>query len=162
MINTGVSRIQATFRHKSTVEVCNIPTGGPGAERPQCVCGIHARGKEKKSEDGEIACDIDTLTGIAMGCMGMSFTDFCSFTPFEFNAVYKAWNDEQERMLRQDWEQTRIVCQMVLSPYCKRRLKAKDVFPLPWDNVRTEEPEEISKEERAARYKAAKKRYGIE
>ena len=96
-----------------------------------------------------------------MGCLRMSLSDFCSCTPFEFNEVYEAWRDGEERSLRNGWEQTRVVCQSMLQPYSKRKLSARDVFPLPWDDEGREEPEELTEEERKARYEAAKKRYGI-
>lgn len=98
-----------------------------------------------------------------MGCLRMSLADFCSCTPFEFNAVYEAWQHSEERLLRNGWEQTRVMCQSMIQPYSKRKLSAKDIFPLPWDHeVQEEEVEVLTEEERAARYAAAKKRYGIE
>ena len=70
-------------------------------------------------------------------------------------------------MIRNGWEETRVICQCVLQPYSKRKLSARDVFPLPWDERDEEEEEEVlTEEERRPRYEAAKKRlqragYGI-
>lgn len=106
---------------------------------------------------------IDDLLGIAMGCIGMNLSDFCCCTPSEFNAAYAAWHEREERVIRNGWEETRVMCQCALQPYSKRKLSARDVFPLPWDERDEEEEEEVlTEEERRQRYEAAKKRYGIE
>lgn len=94
-----------------------------------------------------------------MGCMGLGLDDFCSCTPSEFWKTYEAWRDHSERVVRESWEETRVMCAAFLQPYSKTRLTGKEIFPLPWDQE--EEKEEISEEERQARYEAAKKRYGI-
>lgn len=99
-----------------------------------------------------------------MGCLGMSLQDFCSCTPSEFNKVYAAWHDKEMRRIREGWEQTRTICICSMQPYSKKRLVPQDVMPLPWDrDGRQKEKEpELTREERKARYEAAKKRYGIE
>ena len=96
-----------------------------------------------------------------MGCMGLGLDDFCSCTPSEFWKAYEAWHDQRESVVRESWEQTRVMCASFLQPYSKKRLTGKDVFPLPWDGSQEKE-EEVNEEERRARYEAAKKRYGIE
>ena len=98
-----------------------------------------------------------------MGCMGLGLDDFCCCTPSEFWKVYESWQTQTEHVLRESWEQTRVLCASVLQPYSKKRLSGRDVFPLPWDAKKEKKKEEnISEEERRARYEAAKKRYGIE
>ena len=96
-----------------------------------------------------------------MGCMGLGLDDFCCCTPSEFWKIYESWQTQAEYVMRDNWEQTRVLCASMLQPYIKKRLSGRDVFPLPWDGKKKEE-EHISKKERDARYEAAKKRYGIE
>lgn len=37
---------------------------------------------------------------------------------------------------RSSWEQTRFISLMIAQKFCKKRLKLKDMFELPWDDVR--------------------------
>lgn len=97
-----------------------------------------------------------------MGCLGMSLQDFCSCTPSEFKKVYEAWRDNAQRLMREGWEQTRTICICSMQPYSKKRLDPKNIMPLPWDRKQKKKEPEMTREERKARYEAAKKRYGIE
>lgn len=93
-----------------------------------------------------------------MGCIGMGMEDFCRCTPSEFRKVYDAWLKHQ----RSGWEQARMLAMFVYAPYNKKRKRANEVWPLPWDNERKEEKhEQLSKEERAERYRKAAERYGL-
>ena len=94
--------------------------------------------------------------------MGMGFSDFCSCTPSEFREVYEAWKLHDEYSVRSSWEQTRVLCTAMLQPYSKKKLRVRDVFPLPWDRKGQQEADALSEAERKAQYEAAKKRYGIE
>lgn len=49
-----------------------------------------------------------------------------------------------------------------MQPYYKESLDPKKMIPLPWDRESGESKPEMTREERKARYEAAKKRYGIE
>lgn len=93
----------------------------------------------------------------------MSRLDFCQCTPAEFKAIYDKWNEKQQQEERTQWEQTRALCRCMLQPHSKKSLKATDVMKFPWDEKPREkiEEEELTPEERKARYEAAKKRYGI-
>ena len=94
--------------------------------------------------------------------MGMSLADFSSCTPAEFYEVYAHWREKEELRDRSSWEQVRVLCAHVLRPWVRKRLKAEDVFALPWDGGgKPSETEVLTEEERKARYEAAKKRYGI-
>lgn len=91
----------------------------------------------------------------------MSLQDFCSYTPSEFRAVYDAWRKQRDYDDRESWEQTRRLCVSILQPWSKKALTGRDVFSLPWDKSERKE-EQLSEDERKARYEAAKKRYRIE
>jgi hypothetical protein len=95
--------------------------------------------------------------------MGMSMIDFYSCTPLQFKAIYGAWAEAQSTALRQQWEQSRMVCMCMLQPYSKKRLQPRDVMKFPWDKKEQEEAErkqltprkDLSREELMQRYRAA-------
>lgn len=103
-----------------------------------------------------------------MGCIGMSMTDFCRCTPSQFRAIYRSWSERQRDDLRQQWEQSRMMCMCMLQPYSKSKLKPRDVMQFPWDETpakaktKSRPKEELSEEERMERYRKAAKRYGYE
>lgn len=104
-----------------------------------------------------------------MGCMGMSMDDFCRCTPSEFYAIHDAWQEARDGEARSRWERTRMQCLCMLQPYSKKQLRAQDVMQLPWDGKSVERRaksdesySQLSHEELMARYRAAKKRMGIE
>ena len=99
---------------------------------------------------------------MAVGCLGMSLDDFCSCTPLEFHHVYEAWQQREERIMRTSWEQTRALMQSVLQPHSKKHLSATEILPLPWDKKEKSPTEPISDEDIAARYEAARKKYGMQ
>lgn len=73
-----------------------------------------------------------------MGCVGMSREDFERCTPFEFTEMMRQWRENQERIERTTWDQTRFLATAMLQPYSKKALKATDIARFPWDN-KTEE-----------------------
>lgn len=46
---------------------------------------------------------------------------------------------------KSSWEQTRLLSLMIAQKFCKKRLKLKDMFELPWDYLQNDE---LSVEER--------------
>lgn len=71
--------------------------------------------------------------GIAVGCIGMSLTDFEHCTPSEFSAVFDSWKQHSERAERDGWEQTRFLASCMLQPYSKKRLTPKDICEFSWE-----------------------------
>jgi hypothetical protein len=67
-----------------------------------------------------------------------------------FNLVYSIQKKE-EAVVRQNWEQTRLICQHIIAPYRKPGQDGK-VFDLPWDSD-IQLPREETEEERAQREK---------
>lgn len=100
--------------------------------------------------------------GYAVGCMGMRLTDFDLCTPQEFSEVARKWNEREEGLMRERWEQSRMQCMCMLQPYSSKRLEPRDVMRFPWDEVKREKATAVSAEEAEARYRAAKAARGIE
>ena len=105
---------------------------------------------------------IETLMGMALGCIGMSRDDFERCTPAEFHQVWQRWAEARRDAERGEWERTRVLALFAVSPYTKGNLRAHDILPFPWDDEQTEERrEKLSREELNARFEAAKKRFGL-
>ena len=91
----------------------------------------------------------------------MSYDDFCLLTPFEFSAVSRARQEQEERRVRDGWERARTGGTLCVSPWSKGRLEPSKVLPLPWDGKSEATPQEhpvASKEEARAAFEALMKR----
>lgn len=109
--------------------------------------------------------DVETLAGIALGCIGMSLDDFARCTPSEFYAAYTSWQKMRDADRRDSWERMRILGACTLQPYSRKQLQGHDVITLPWDKE-TDRPQtarqpQLSREETLARFEAAKQRAGL-
>ena len=103
---------------------------------------------------------------MAMGCIGMSYDDFCRCTPSEYAAVWHAWQEADERREQGEWERLRMSCLCMLQPYSKKRLRAEDVMRFPWEtgsrgSTGDKGDATLSAEEMEARRQAAMERYGL-
>ena len=99
-----------------------------------------------------------------MGCIGMSMDDFCRCTPSEFYAAYEAWNEMQTSRERGRWERIRMQCLCSMQPYSKSKLTPQDIMRFPWEDKHLPQvgkKEKLSREEIMERYRAAKKRAGL-
>ena len=108
---------------------------------------------------------VETLLGIAMGCIGMSMDDFGRCTPSEFYEVYGAWIDHQQARERTRWEMVRTECLCTLQPYSPKKLSPEDVMEFEWDKEKnaataTNRPQ-LTHEEEMARYREMKRKYGL-
>ncbi|WP_290069796.1 hypothetical protein [Muribaculum intestinale] len=110
--------------------------------------------------------DIDTLSGIAVGCIGMGHTDFCRCTPPEFQAIFDQWHNRERNLDRGMWERARMMCICILQPYSKEPLSPTDIIRLPWDeekleSVGTAAMEQEDMPELKRRFSEVKARYGL-
>lgn len=83
------------------------------------------------------------MLGIALGCMGMSMNDFGRCTPYEFSAIYKAWQEREQRQERESWEQTRFLACCMLQPHSKRKLLPSDVCRFSWEKRWKDDREKV-------------------
>lgn len=92
----------------------------------------------------------------------MSVDDFCQCTPLEFQAVYQAWAEAEQRRERAAWERTRMLCTTMLQPYSKRGLEPQDVMCFAWDSDHSEdESEKLSAKEIRERFEKVKREQGL-
>lgn len=91
--------------------------------------------------------------GIAIGCVGMSFDDFCKCDHDEFRAICEAWRRKEENKNREEWERMRIMSAISIQPHVKNKITPKQLLPMPWDK---DKPSRASKDESP---EARKKRF---
>lgn len=101
-----------------------------------------------------------------MGCMGMKYEDFARCTPSEYMAVWRSWQEAEDRREQREWERLRMSCLCMLQPYSKKRLRAEDVMRFPWEagaggSSHDTDDAMLSADEIEARRDAALKRYGL-
>ena len=96
---------------------------------------------------------IDELLGHALGCIGLSFDDFCGLTIGEFEAVCKAWHDQQERVVQDEWERMRLLAAITIQPHVKKKITARQLLPFPWEKgTKKAEAPKVSAEEAKRRF----------
>jgi len=78
----------------------------------------------------------------------MRLDDFCALTPSEYEAVCKAWRDEQENIMRDDWERMRLSTVIGIQPHLKKKIAAEKLIPFPWEKHKTEAPQVPAEEAR--------------
>ncbi len=95
------------------------------------------------------------LLGIGIGCIGMSYDDFCRCEYDEFTSIYNAWKEARENQNREFWEQTRLLAAISIQPYTKKKITPQQLIPLPWDHEKSGKTEtvQMTKEERMDRFR---------
>jgi len=66
--------------------------------------------------------------------MGLGCDELYSLTPRTFNNQLMGFNQYQEQLMRDRWEQTRMIVHSCIAPHSKKTLKPKEILPFPWDN----------------------------
>lgn len=74
--------------------------------------------------------------GFALGCIRLSYDDFCRLTPDEFNHVCKAYLDQEQSQYKDNWERMRMLACITIQPHVKNKLTPQKLLPLSWDNRR--------------------------
>lgn len=78
--------------------------------------------------------------GIALGCIGLSYDDFCRCYPDEYYSIAKAWHEMRDAEMKADWERMRLLATITIQPHTKRKITAQKLVPLPWDNTKKKTP----------------------
>ena len=73
------------------------------------------------------------MLGYALGCIHLSYDDFCRLTPDEFNAVCKMYSDQEQTQYKDNWERMRILAAVTIQPHVKSKLTPQKLLPLSWD-----------------------------
>lgn len=72
--------------------------------------------------------------------MGMQPSELYALELREFFAIYAGWLKLEEQRARQEWERTRWLASVVISPHLKSQTPVTQLFPLPWDKE-SEDPQ---------------------
>lgn len=78
------------------------------------------------------------MLGIALGCMGMGYEDFCKLDFEEFAAAHKAYAEQRDADFKDNWQRMRLLATIVIQPHLDRRHKVtpEKLLPFPWDKAR--------------------------
>lgn len=79
--------------------------------------------------------------------MELAYDELYELTPRSFNNKIKGIQSLRDESLREGWEQTRILMVTMLMPHTKKKLKAEEVLPLPWDSKRKQQKKDIASKE---------------
>ena len=90
--------------------------------------------------------------------MGLGMDDFCRLTPREFQAAYDSWAEGREALTRDSWERMRMLATITIQPHVRKKLRADELLPLPWDGKGKSEAAEVSAEEDKERLERLVKR----
>lgn len=100
---------------------------------------------------------------IALGCIGISYDDFCKCTYEEFESICKAWHEMTEGQSRDAWERARIIATISIQPHIKKKLTPGQLMPLPWDKkkeILRSEAQELTAEDKRKRFVEVAHRLG--
>ena len=77
--------------------------------------------------------EIIDLLGFALGCVRLSYDDFCRCTPEEFNGICKAYHNQRETDYKNEWERMRMLATITIQPHTKSKITAQKLLPFPWE-----------------------------
>lgn len=102
--------------------------------------------------------------GYAIGVMRMNYRDFFRMTGEEFTEAARAYRENEERLSRERWEIMRMQSSILIQPYVKKKLTARELLEFPWDTKadthEDREPEDLTIEERKRLAAEAVKKWG--
>ncbi len=100
------------------------------------------------------------MLGFALGCIRLSYDDFCRCTPEEFNGICKAYHDQRETDYKNEWERMRMLATITIQPHIKSKITAQKLLPFPWEKhiLKQITTQPVSVEESLKRFEAIIKR----
>lgn len=108
------------------------------------ACKTARRRHRKKGKKKKL--NIYEVLGYALGCIGLSYDDFCRLTPEEFGAVSKAYQEYREAEYRGEWERMRLLATITIQPHVKKKMTPQALLPFEWDRQKPK-AEFVSKDE---------------
>lgn len=77
--------------------------------------------------------------GIALGCIRLSYDDFCKMDFEEFAAVYKAYAEQRDADFKDEWQRMRLLATIVIQPHLakNKKITPEKLLPFPWDKTIT-------------------------
>lgn len=77
--------------------------------------------------------------GIALGCIRLSYDDFCKMDFEEFASVYKAYAEQRDTDFKDEWQRMRLLAAIVIQPHLAKgkKITPEKLLPFPWDKKKT-------------------------
>lgn len=77
------------------------------------------------------------MLGIALGCIGLRYDDFCRMDFDEFTAVYDAYATQRDVDFKDKWTRMRMLATITIQPHLGRgkKLTPEKLLPFPWEKV---------------------------
>ena len=121
----------------------------------RCTCG--GRRKKKLEPKG-----IYDLLGIALGCIRLSYDDFCKMDFQEFAAVWKAYAEQRDTDFKDRWQRMRMLASITIQPHLvkRHRVTPEKLLPFPWDKPTRGSKPTISAEEQRERMRKLVEKLG--
>lgn len=78
-----------------------------------------------------------------MGCIGLSYDDFCRLDFEEFAAVWKAYAEQRDTNFKDEWQRMRLLATIVIQPHLSkgRKITPEKLLPFPWDHEKAKKQE---------------------
>lgn len=105
------------------------------------------------------------LLGIALGCIRLSYDDFCNMDFQEFAAVYKAYAEQRDFDYKNSWERMRLLAAITIQPHLAKgkKITPEKLLPFPWDKKKVaaaKKAKEITPEQQRRRMEELVKKLG--
>lgn len=103
--------------------------------------------------------DLDDLVRLGLGCIHLSPSDFWGMDFVDLCLAVEGHAEMIENVERMEWERTRWMTCMLLSPHGKpgKRLQPRDLIRFPWDNLQRKVTEDEQRKGEALLLAIAKK-----
>lgn len=99
------------------------------------------------------------MLGYALGCIRLTYDDFCRLLPEEFEEICKAYSAQSEAEDKGEWERMRLLAAITVQPHVKGKVNPQKLLPLPWEkSLAKPGQKQVSREESKARFEALVKR----
>ena len=69
-----------------------------------------------------------------MGCIHLSYDDFCRLTPVEVEHIYKEYREEQDSDYKDQWGRIRMLATIMIQPHLKKKITPQKLLPFPWES----------------------------
>lgn len=101
--------------------------------------------------------------GVALGCIGLSYDDFCRLDFDEFAAIVKSYAEQRDADIRGEWERMRLLATIAVQPHLAKgkSITPEKLLPLPWDSRKKKaEGPKITAEQQRKRMEDLAKKFG--
>lgn len=127
-----------------------------------CAGGKRGKRRERRKKKLEPKGIYDLL-GIALGCIRLSYDDFCRMDFDDFAAVYKAYAEQRDTDFKDAWQRMRMLAAITIQPHLAKgkSITPEKLLPLPWDKTKekrkSDKPRMTAEEQRKRMAELARK-----